>query len=41
MSKIIATLQFFYSKELNKEVKNTDPDFIKFKIVEGNVEDVA
>ena len=39
--KSVITLYIFDSRVLYKAVKNADPDFIKFKIVEGDVEDVA
>ena len=39
--KCVITLYIFDSRVLYKAVKNADPDFIKFKIVEGDVEDVA
>ena len=39
--KSVITLYIFDSRVLYRAVKNADPDFIKFKIVEGDVEDVA
>ena len=39
--KSVITLYLFDSKVLYRAVKNANPDFIKFKIVEGNIEDVA
>lgn len=39
--KSVITLYIFDSRVLYRAVKNADPDFIKFKIVEGEVEDVA